>query len=64
MRSREKTARSLETVSPSAPMTHLALRIGLGAEAGRAATEQEIDQAPRIPEGATRAEYAEILRNA
>ncbi|GKQ35180.1 hypothetical protein [Streptomyces sp. A012304] len=56
-------ARSLEAVSPKAPMTHLALRIGLGSVAGRPATEQEIDQAPRIPEGATRAEYAQILRN-
>ncbi|MEU3527554.1 hypothetical protein AB0E62_27410 [Streptomyces sp. NPDC038707] len=57
-------SRILESVSPKAPMTHLALRIGLSSKLGRPATEQEIDQAPSIPEGATRAEYADLLRNA
>lgn len=58
-----KTADNLESVSPDAPMTHLALRIGLASEAGRPATEREIDETPRIPEGATRSEYASLLRN-
>ncbi|MFE1192917.1 hypothetical protein ACFW6E_08965 [Streptomyces olivaceoviridis] len=57
-------ARSLETVSPKAPMTTAALIMGLTAEAGRPVTQREISEAPAIPEGATRAEYAEILRNA
>lgn len=55
-------AEGLTSTSPHAPMTHLALRIGLGSVLGRPATEQEIDQAPTIPEGATRAEYAQTLR--
>ena len=64
MRNREKISHSLETVSPKAPMTTAALIMGLAAEAGRPVTPQEISNAPAIPVGATRAEYAEILRNA
>lgn len=58
----EKIADYLQSVSPNSPMTDLALRIGLSSEAGHPVSEQEIDQAPRIPEGATRAEYANVLR--
>ncbi|MGA5670040.1 hypothetical protein ACPCTG_31735 [Streptomyces pseudogriseolus] len=61
--SQSNLAETLDSVSPNAPMTHLALRIGLSASLGRPATEQEIDQTPTIPEGATRAEYAQALRN-
>jgi hypothetical protein len=57
-------ARSLESVSPNAPMTTSALIIGLATEAGRPVTTQEISKAPAIPDGATRTEYARILRDA
>ena len=63
MSKHEKTATSLEAVSPKAPMTTSALIMGLASEAGRPVTTQEISQAPAIPEGATRAEYAALLRN-
>lgn len=55
-------AEALETVSPTAPMTPLAVRIGYAAAVGRPVTEREIDELPTIPEGATRAEYARLLR--
>ncbi|MEW2187699.1 hypothetical protein AB0900_30910 [Streptomyces cellulosae] len=54
-------AEALETVSPTAPMTPLAVRVGLAAAAGRPVTEREIDELPTIPEGATRADYARLL---
>ena len=55
-------AEALETVSPTAPMTPLAVRIGYAAAVGRPVLEREIDELPTIPEGATRAEYARLLR--
>lgn len=61
--SNEKAARGLEAVSPNAPMTTSALIMSLAVEAGRAITSQEISQAPAIPEGATRAQYACLLRS-
>ena len=57
-------ARSLEAVSPQAPMTDLAVRIGLAAVLGRAVIEQEVDELPTIAAGMTRAEYARLLRQA
>jgi hypothetical protein len=62
MSNHEETAHALETVSPNAPMTPSALIMGLASEAGRPVTAQEIAQEPAIPEGATRAEYARLLR--
>lgn len=58
----QDTARGLEAVSPKAEMTTAALVMGLASQAGRPVTTQEISQAPAIPEGATRAEYANLLR--
>ena len=57
-----KTAKGLESVSPKAPMTSAALILGLANESGRTATTQEISEAPAIPEGASREEYAALLR--
>lgn len=58
----QKMAAGLEAVSPSAPMTTAAAIMALAAAEGRPVTPAETAQTPRIPEGATRAEYAKILR--
>ncbi|WP_309032527.1 hypothetical protein [Streptomyces alfalfae] len=59
----ETIARGLAAVSPNAPMTTSALIMGLAHEAGRVVTTREISEAPAIPEGATRTEYASLLRS-
>lgn len=55
-------ANSLERVSPSAPMSTAAAVMALASSEGRSVTPAETAQLPPIPEGATRAEYANILR--
>ncbi|WP_331723376.1 hypothetical protein [Streptomyces atratus] len=60
----QKTAEGLETVSPTAPMTVSALIMGLADAARRSVTPAEVSEAPAIPKGATRAQYANVLRDA
>jgi hypothetical protein len=55
-------ARGLEAVSPSGPMTLAAAIMALADAEGRPVIPAEIAQMPPIPEGTTRAEYAQILR--
>lgn len=62
MSSYERVAQGLESVSPKAPMSFAALVMGLANAEGRVVTNQEIAVAPAIPKGATRAEYANVLR--
>lgn len=64
MTNHQKAAEGLEGVSPTAPMTTSALIMGLADAAGRPVGQGEINEAPAIPKGATRAQYAAILRNA
>ena len=59
----QRIASQLERMSPSAPMTMVAAIMALAGVEGRRVTLTETTQLPPIPEGATRAEYAEILRN-
>lgn len=59
---RQEMANSLERVSPSAPMSTAAAVMALASSEGRSVTPAETAQLPPIPEGATRAEYASILR--
>lgn len=58
----QEMASSLERVSPSAPMSTAAAVMALASSEGRSVTPAETAQLPPIPEGATRAEYANILR--
>jgi hypothetical protein len=58
----QKMAAGLERVSPSAPMSTAAAVMALASSEGRSVTSAETAQLPPIPEGATRAEYARILR--
>ncbi|MFC5802835.1 hypothetical protein [Streptomyces formicae] len=58
---RQMTA-GLERVSPAAPMTMAAAIIALASAMGRPVTPAETAEMPAIPKGATRAQYAQILR--
>jgi hypothetical protein len=59
----DRAARGLEAVSPAAPMTTAALVMALADAHGHPVSERDLGETPAIPAGATRAEYAALLRS-